>query len=176
MTGDAARVDFSMIEAMLWTLAEPLLGTQSSNPPKPRGNQSDDHILHGSWRCAGDDAWISIAVSNDAQQQRLRDLLDHVPLEQWLRERSAQEAETLLLQAGVPAAALANSLDIVASKHLRDRGFWEDRLPGLPWRASFRRKHGAAPGLGADTDAVLRGILGLSGAEIHVLRRSGIFG
>ena len=29
-------------------------------------------------------------------------------------------------------------------------------LPGLPWRASFGRVSGPAPGLGADTDAVLR--------------------
>ncbi len=155
MTGDATRVDFSMIEAMLWTLADPLLATQSGNPPKPRGNQSDHHSLHGAWRCAGDDLWISIAVSNDVQQQSLRDLLGDIPLEHWLRERTAREAETLLLQAGVPAAALASSLDLLASDHLRARGFWDDGLPGLPWRASFGRKHGSAPELGEHTDEVL---------------------
>jgi len=176
MTGDATRVDFSMIEAMLWTLAQPLLATQSGNPPKPRGNQSDDYILHGAWRCAGDDAWISIAVANNAQRDKLNILLGDIPLEQWLLERSAQQAETLLLQAGVPAAALASSLDLVASQHLRARGFWDDGLPGLPWRASFGRKRGAAPKLGAATDEVLNEVLGLSTPEIDALRDSGIFG
>ena len=161
MTGEAARVDFSMIEAMLWTLAEPLLATQRGNPPKPRGNRSDDHVLHGAWRCGGDDAWISIAVADSAERQKLDSLLGGVPLEQWLRERSARDAETLLLQAGVPAAALASSLDLVASEHLLARGFWDDGLPGLPWRANFGRKHGVAPELGADTDAVLSEVLGI---------------
>src|SRR5580693_831797 len=34
-TGGVARVDFSMIEAMLWTMAEPLLATQLGAPPQP---------------------------------------------------------------------------------------------------------------------------------------------
>jgi crotonobetainyl-CoA:carnitine CoA-transferase CaiB-like acyl-CoA transferase len=157
-------------------LAQPLLAAQSGNPPKPRGNQFDNHIRHGAWRCAGDDAWISIAVSNDAQCERLNNLLGDIPLEQWLGKRSAQQAEELLLQAGIPAAALASSLDLVASQHLRARGFWDDGLPGLPWRASFGRKRGAAPELGEGTDDMLREMLGLSTPEIDALRRSGAFG
>ena len=65
--GGVARVDFSMIEAMLWTLAKPLLAAQSGAPPVPRGNQSDSHVLHGAWRCAGDDTWISIAVGSEEE-------------------------------------------------------------------------------------------------------------
>ena len=38
--GGVARVDFSMIEAMLWTMAEPLLATQLGTPAKPMGNGS----------------------------------------------------------------------------------------------------------------------------------------
>ena len=37
--GGVARIDFSMIEAMLWTMAEPLLATQLGTPPKPMGNR-----------------------------------------------------------------------------------------------------------------------------------------
>ena len=85
-----------------------------------------------------------------------------------------------LRRAGVPAAALASSLDLVGSEHLRARGFWDAHgagvLPGLPWRASFGRRSGAAPGLGADTDAVLAEVLGLSGDEIAALRASGALG
>ena len=40
-TGGAARIDFSMLEAMLWTMAEPLLAAQLGAPPQPRGNASD---------------------------------------------------------------------------------------------------------------------------------------
>ena len=84
------------------------------------------------------------------------------------------------MRAGIPAAALATSRDLVASPHLRARGFWDadgaGALPGLPWRASFGRRCGAAPGLGADTGTVLREVLGLSPDEIAVLRGTGAFG
>jgi crotonobetainyl-CoA:carnitine CoA-transferase CaiB-like acyl-CoA transferase len=85
-----------------------------------------------------------------------------------------------LLHAGIPAAALANSRDLVGSAHLRERGFWEANgagvLPGLPWQASFGRISGPAPGLGADTDAVLRDLLGMSSDRIAGLRQSGALG
>jgi len=97
-----------------------------------------------------------------------------------LRPRDAGTAAAELLRAGIPAAALASSLDLVASDHLRERGFWNAHrggvLPGLPWQASFGRRSGEAPGLGADTDAVLAGVLGLSQDEIAVLRQSGALG
>ncbi|HET6196040.1 MAG TPA: CoA transferase, partial [Acetobacteraceae bacterium] len=73
--GGVARVDFSMIEAMLWTMAEPLIATQLGAPPKPTGNDSTRHALHGVWRCAGDDAWISLAVTGDAEWRRLCELV-----------------------------------------------------------------------------------------------------
>ena len=53
--GMVARVDFSMIEAMLWTMAEPLIATQLGDKPRPQGNDSDLYCPHGAWRCAGDD-------------------------------------------------------------------------------------------------------------------------
>jgi crotonobetainyl-CoA:carnitine CoA-transferase CaiB-like acyl-CoA transferase len=182
--GGVARVDFSMIEAMLWTLAKPLLAAQSGAPPVPRGNRSDGHVLHGAWRCAGDDAWISIAVGSEEEARRLRaaiggDLSENA-LADWLRGRSPREAEAELQRFGVAAAALASSVDLMASTHLRERGFWEAHgngvLPGLPWRASFGRRSGDAPGLGTDTETVLTEMLGLSVDDIDALRRSGALG
>ncbi len=198
--GGVARIDFSMIEAMLWTMAEPLLTTQLEGPPKPRGNFSSCQVPHGAYRCAKDDEWISVAATGDEAWQRLcsvvpalspmaglgfgeraeqRAAIDHA-LAAWLRPRDARAIEAVLLRAGIPAAALANSIDLVNSAHLAERGFWEAHgegvLPGLPWRASFGRKSGPAPDLGADTDAVLRDVLELPGHEIAALRRSGALG
>ena len=94
-------------------------------------------------------------------------------LAEWLESQSAASAAARLLSAGVPAAALASSLDLVASEHLRARGFWQANgagvLPGLPWHASFGRRSGDAPALGADTEAVLTEVLGLSSDEIAAL-------
>ncbi len=198
--GAVARVDFSMIEAMLWTMAEPLLAAQLGAPPQPAGNDLDEHFPHGAWRCSGDDAWLSAAVTSDGEWRALcaavtglsgmagldrdarrerRRAID-ATLADWARSRDAAEAAAELRRAGVPAAALISSVDLVADAHLRARGFWdaEDRgvLAGLPWRASFGRAAGPAPGLGADTQAVLREVLGLGPDRTAALRASGALG
>jgi crotonobetainyl-CoA:carnitine CoA-transferase CaiB-like acyl-CoA transferase len=54
----------------------------------------------------------------------------------WLRDKAAKAAAAELVKAGIRAAALATSLDLVNDDHLRERGFWEPDaagvLPGLP--------------------------------------------
>src|SRR3546814_7216631 len=37
----------------------------------PRGNRSERFAPHGVWRCAGEDAWVGLAVTDDAQWQCL---------------------------------------------------------------------------------------------------------
>jgi benzylsuccinate CoA-transferase BbsF subunit len=181
-TGDVARVDCSMIEAILWTLSGPLLAAQTGSMAGPVGNRSDRYAPHGAWRCSGEDAWISVAVRDDTDWRALcrlvpalapsRELdfaarLTHEPeidlaLAGWARSQDASAAETALRKAGIPAAALASSSDLVASAHLRSREFWDvwetGVLPGLPWRASFGRATGPAPALGADTETILSAI------------------
>ena len=198
--GGVARVDFSMIEALLWTMAGPLLATQLETPPRPQGNRSSRYVPHGAYRCAGDDDWISIAVTDDQQWRSLCAIVPALsPIAQlgfrqrieqraaiddtlaaWLRPRVAAATAADLIRAGIPAAALANSVDLVNSDHLKQRGFWDRHgvgvLPGLPWRASFGRTSGPAPKLGADTDRVLAEVLDLSRDEIAALRNTGAFG
>jgi crotonobetainyl-CoA:carnitine CoA-transferase CaiB-like acyl-CoA transferase len=198
--GGAARIDFSMIEAMLWTMAEPLLATQLGAAPQPCGNRSDRYVPHGAWRCAGDDAWIGVAVRNDAEWQRLCGMVPALApmtglgfgarmqqaaaiddaLCAWFRPQPPETAAAKLLRAGIPAASLANSVDLVASGHMLQRGFWEAHgsgvLPGLPWRSSFGRQSGRAPDLGADTEAILQEVLDLPQDEIDALRRSDALG
>ena len=198
--GGVARVDFSMIEAMLWTMAEPLVATQLGSPPKPMGNASPHHVPHGAWRCAGDDDWIGVAVRTEAEWRALcglvpglagmasldldrrrdaRQAIDSA-LAVWAGARSAAAAARSLSNAGIPAAALARHADLVRSPHLAVRGFWDKQaagvLPGLPWRASFGRTIGPAPELGADADQVLANVLGLSPERIAELRTSRTLG
>jgi crotonobetainyl-CoA:carnitine CoA-transferase CaiB-like acyl-CoA transferase len=198
--GGVARVDFSMIEAMLWTMAEPLLATQLGTPAKPMGNASPRHAPHGAWRCAGDDDWISVVARTDSEWRALSNLVPGLSglanldlgqrrdaqrvidaaLTAWAGASSASAAAESLKNAGIPAAALARSGDLVKSPHLADRAFWDRHgagvLPGLPWRASFGRTTGPAPELGADCDHVLANILGLSQERIVELRTSGALG
>jgi crotonobetainyl-CoA:carnitine CoA-transferase CaiB-like acyl-CoA transferase len=198
--GEAARIDFSMLEAMLWTMAEPLLQAQLGDAPRPVGSYSERHAPHGVYRCAGADDWIAIAVTGEEtwralcavvpalaplaglgrseRRERRREI--DAALAAWARPLRAEEAAVELIRAGIPAASLAGSRDLVDNPHLRARGFWEAYrdgvLPGLPWRASFGRAIGPAPGLGVDTDAVLREIANLCPEDIAALRQSGAFG
>jgi crotonobetainyl-CoA:carnitine CoA-transferase CaiB-like acyl-CoA transferase len=174
-TGHVARIDFSMIEALLWTMADPLLTAQLSGPPIPLGNDAPDCAPHGVWRCAGPDDWIAVAVPDQAAWHAL---CATVPaLADWFRDRNGSQGAEALTQAGVPAAAAATSLNLVADDHLRVREFWEASefglMPGLPWHASFGKASGPAPALGADTDAVLTDVLGMAPIEISNLRQSG---
>jgi crotonobetainyl-CoA:carnitine CoA-transferase CaiB-like acyl-CoA transferase len=199
-SGEVARIDFSMLEAMLWTMAEPLLQAQLGNGPHPAGNRSDRYMPHGVYRCEGTDDWIAIAVTEEGnwralcaavpaltplsglgpaeRRERQREIDE--ALAAWTLPRQAEAVAAELIRAGVPAASLATSRDLVASPHLRARGFWEAHhngvLPDLPWRASFGRAGGKAPGLGADTDAVLREIANLCPEDIAALRQLGALG
>ncbi len=195
--GGVARVDFSMIEAMLWTLAEPLLAAEAGTPPRSRGNASDRFVPHGVYRCAGDDEWVGVAVTEDgswralcgivpglskltghgiAERQAKHAAIDEA-LSAWCRPQSASSVTGTLLPAGIAAAPVATSLDLLGSAHLRAREFWDaDNLPTLPWRASHGRTISAAPGLGADTDAVLEQVLGLSATTIAKLRSEKVLG
>ena len=176
-TGEVARVDCSMIEAILWCLADPLLATQTGSPAEPAGNRSNRHAPHGAWRCMGEDAWISIAVRDDTDWHGLCGIVPGLEpgldfavrvaraadidatLSAWARTQDARKAEGTLRRAGVPASALASSIDLAGNGHLRARGFWDPFrdgiVPGLPWRASFGRAIGPAPDLGEHTEAVL---------------------
>jgi len=81
--GKGVHVDFSMLEAMLWTLSKPVLEAQIGDVPRPVGNLSDDMVPHGVYPCAGGDLsddlrgdprgdqWVGLAVQTDAQWQRL---------------------------------------------------------------------------------------------------------
>jgi crotonobetainyl-CoA:carnitine CoA-transferase CaiB-like acyl-CoA transferase len=197
--GGGTRVDFSMVEAMLWTMAEPLIAAQSGNPPQPKGNQST-HTPHGVYRCAGDDDWIGIAVKDDAQWQALcamvpdlgplstlteperrerRDKIDKL-LSVFISKQNSDEGACKFTTAGIPAAAVMSTAKLVAEPHLRARGFWERHeggvLPGLPWQSDFGREIGPSPALGEHTDRVLERVLGLSVAEIATLRDAGALG
>ena len=98
----------------------------------------------------------------------------------WARREDAEITAAMLRRFGIAAAALMSSVDLVHDLHLRERGFWDAHekgvLPGLPWRSNIGRATGPAPGLGADTDAVLHEILGLPPEKIAALRHLGALG
>lgn len=202
-TGHGARIDFSMLEAMLWTMAEPILKTQRDGSLSPLGNASEVFAPHGAYPAdagSAKDSWVSISVTTDAQWQKLCAIIprlshwQHADIElrhaqskeiertiiEWTLPQSAEVTARTLVGAGIPAASLATMPELVDCDHLRARNFWENTkeglLPGLPWQSTMGRCNSAAPGQGADTDAVLRKVLSLSDVEINKRRKAGAFG
>lgn len=187
-SGGSARVDFSMIEAMLWTMADPVLRAQIDGPLQPVGMGSDRFAPHGVYPCAGDDQWVAVAVTTDAAWEGMRRVVPGLAdrfgadaaIAAWTRDLPAAPAASRLRSAGVAAEPVMGSVDLLHSPHLAARRFWEPHgsgvLPNLPWQASFGRANGPAPGLGEHTDAVLAEVLGLSADRIATLRATGALG
>jgi crotonobetainyl-CoA:carnitine CoA-transferase CaiB-like acyl-CoA transferase len=91
----------------------------------------------------------------------------------------------MLQAAGVPAGPVLANWEIVSDPHLYARGYFVDvvhaevghhQWDGYPWKLS--RTPGqiryASPLFGEHNDEILRGLLGLSAAEVARLRSDGI--
>lgn len=144
--------------------------------------------------CASDEAWRELCevIAPDLKSEaRFDSLADRKGNEDALEKALALRTQehdrwelTRALQArGIAAFPAQTPKDLVEDPHLNARGFFE-RLPhpevgvrthaGIPYRLD-RRANGvrsAAPVLGADTEAVISEVLGLSNEEILALRES----
>jgi formyl-CoA transferase len=107
-------------------------------------------------------------------------------IEAWTVKHTKSEAMRRLAEAGVPASAVLDTLDLYNDSHLLERGFVKTvehetmgpiRLLGWPPRLSGSGVElEAAPLLGRHTAEVLRDELALSEQEIAELRARGVIG
>ena len=119
-----------------------------------------------------------------ARRKEHEDELESV-LASWTAGRTRHEAAAVIAAAGVPARPVRTMDEVVACPHLDHRGFapalvhpvvGRRALPGTPWTVDRwpNGAVGAAPVFGADTDAVLSEIAGLSDEAIAELRAGGL--
>ncbi|MGD9893361.1 MAG: CoA transferase [Dehalococcoidia bacterium] len=162
--GGGRHIDFSMLEGLLWTMPDALITPQIGGAaPWPAGNDDPSHAPHGVYRCAGDDRWLAIAVTDDTEWRALCDIVPSLSgmaalsegerlkacdliderIAAWARSRDDLASMEVLQAAGVPASASYTTNDLFGDAHLWDRGFYklvEERdgtqrfLPSLPWR------------------------------------------
>jgi formyl-CoA transferase len=107
-------------------------------------------------------------------------------IDAWTRRHTKAEAMRLLAEAGVPASAVLDTLDLHQDPHLVERGFVKTvehesmgavRLLGWPPRLSASEVElAAAPLLGRHTAEVLAAELGIGEAEVAALRQRGVIG
>jgi crotonobetainyl-CoA:carnitine CoA-transferase CaiB-like acyl-CoA transferase len=140
--GEGCRLEAAQVEAAAFLIGDRYLEQLLSGvQPFLRGNRSPDMAPHGCFRCAdaegsGDERWIAIAVEDDAQWQRLCDVvgasLAGVPgwavlpgrladvetierlLADWVAPQDVAAVEALLRRVGVPACRVRTGADFAS--------------------------------------------------------------
>ena len=156
-TGCAQHVDLAAREVASAMIGDALAMASAGFTPQRPGNSDASMAPHGVYPSARADRWITLAVRNDAEWQRMLAALDvqcdaphlataqgrskhaHVVDElvsQWLSRHDADEITERLQQAGVSAHVSWNMQDIADDPHLRTRGVVTqvsaDDLPSRP--------------------------------------------
>jgi crotonobetainyl-CoA:carnitine CoA-transferase CaiB-like acyl-CoA transferase len=148
-SGKGRHVNLSQVECMLPMTAPFLIEQSVHGTTTPRsGNAHPLHAPQGIYRCAGDDAWVVVSITSDAQWLALlavmqaADLALDPALEKaagrrarqeeidrrinaWARARSAQSAMAELQQAGIGAGEVKPVWTVLDDPHLRGREFFK---------------------------------------------------
>ena len=133
----------------------PLLGdfvmdyTMNGRVQTQLGNQHPFMAPHEAYRCSGKERWITIACRNDADFQRLCDVmgaeglaqdprfrdslsrwrnrkeLDGI-ISQWTATQEARPLMERLQAAHVPAGMIMDESDVHADPHVKERGFFQE--------------------------------------------------
>ena len=209
-SGKGMRIDLSMQETGVSAIGPAILEAQR-NITRPR--LGCGHIWkapHNVFPCRGEDRWIAIAVSSDDEWRGLRKAMEEPDwaaesrydtragrwehrrdleqlLGQWTSTRDAQPLMDHLQEHGVAAGAVLTAEELVANRHLRERGYLQEfrnvhaprtgariyagrpfRIPRIP--TGIRR----LAALGEDNGHILRDLAGLDDKEIESLAQEGI--
>ena len=126
-TGEGQYIDMSQWETSVALVGEGIMAQEMNGAAPQRMGNRDPHMApHGLFRCEGEDRWVSIAVADDAEWQRLCALMEKPDLASdtrfvtladrkdnedvleaavtdWTATRSAEEVTRMLQAAGLAA-------------------------------------------------------------------------
>ena len=146
-TGEGCYIDLSQLEALLGVLRPYLLDAQvNARQPPATGNAHPEMAPHGIYPALGHDAWLTIAIDNDAQWQALRALTRETS---WANDARFDTNENRLAH----AAALDTAIAHWTSAHPRDalvarlRAVGIASSPVLSVEELWRDPHFAARGI-----------------------------
>ncbi|MCB1341062.1 MAG: CoA transferase [Pseudooceanicola sp.] len=208
-TGKGAKIDLSQVESTINFVGQGVMDwSLSGQEPPVTGNADARHAPHDIYRSKGADEWIAIAVTSDTKWQALcgvlarddlaadetlataagriqqRARLDAI-LADWTRARPAEQAAEQLRDAGVPAARVASSRQLIEEDpQLAARGYWQrvehpelgnSLYAALPFTVDGERIDLKRPPLlGEHTTEVLRDLLAMPEDAIADLEDKGI--
>jgi crotonobetainyl-CoA:carnitine CoA-transferase CaiB-like acyl-CoA transferase len=196
-------VDFSQIEAAVYTLSEMVVRQSGAGDTLiRRGNRDEVAVPSGTYACRGDrfvalqvwsdEEWSALARvlgSSDARfasaagRRKHEDDLDGA-IADFTRGRDAAELANELEAAGLEACAVEDEHDLLSDPQLAHRGHFtplphphlgtvSTECSGMRLSASPPRLTRAAPDLGEHTRQVLERDLGMSAAEIDRIEKLG---
>ncbi len=213
-TGEGQYVDLSHVESMFPLAAHGLVEQAIRGaPPERCGGRHPLHAPWGAYPCIGAEPWIVITIETEEQWRQLSAALeidgaaprfaaapDRKKHEDALDEAIASRTglhdglalERRLAAAGVPAAVVRNTMDVLYDPHLDARGYWQWRErafvgnqpnPSAPYRPVApdgpSRPYPVewpAPTLGQHNREVLSRLLGLSEDELDALEADHVIG
>ena len=150
LTGKSATLESSIFKSGVATGGPALLDYQvNARGPQRRGNRDAWAAPHGVYPCAGQDRFIAIAISDDAQWRRFRNAMGDPPwaaapeyetrlgrqrrqdaldaaISDWTRPQDSDALMTSLQAAGVPAGIVSQGQDLHDSVHLQSRNFYRN--------------------------------------------------
>ena len=150
LRGEGQFIDLAQIECMMpfaapWIVAHSIDGKE----PTKYGNRHPDFVPHGCFRCAGEDNWIVVAVSDDAMWPKLATLLGRADwsadgslktaarrrkieseieaaISRWTFSRAPDEAMDALQAAGIASGVTRLPIELLHDPHLHARGFIQE--------------------------------------------------
>ena len=202
LTGKGQRVDVNMYGALLAMFALPINDYLFNGVECPVDGNAPQGFIRSKdgWlriTCGDQPIWeravklMDDPVLNEPQYNdyRVRNENRALMLERcqmWSQQYTSEEAVQLFTQAGISGGIVRTIADLRHDPHLEARHhIVQIPVPGvgnLPYFASpFRMGESCidympAPALGADTDQILNGYLGMSVEEIACLRQEGVVG
>ena len=145
-TGKGMYIDVSQQESAVSLIGADVLAYQlTGEEPQRRGNRSPYFAPHNSYRCAGEDRWVAIAVTNDEEWRQLAQLVGGSELSAdprfatlagrlenedqlddlisgWTVDKKAYDLCHLLQREGVAASPVMGGPDLLADPHYAARG------------------------------------------------------
>ncbi len=213
-TGKGLFIDVSQMEALCALYGAAMLDySVNKRAAQPTGNRLPHRSAapHGAYRCQGEDRWCVISVFSEEEwhafcqamgnpdwvrDEKFSTLLgraEHMDeldrlIEEWTKERTAEEVMKLLQRAGVAAGVVQNSRDLFESDpQLKHYQFFKEMEHPVIGRAAFENvpfklsKTSAelrrpAPRLGEHNEQVLSQLLCMSQEEIAKYVEEGVIG
>ena len=145
-TGKGMFIDVSQQESAVALVGGDLLSYQmTGQEPERRGNHSALGAPHNAYPCAGNDRWVTIAVTNNQQWQRLADLIGGPELVadgrfatvrsrlqhrdeldglivDWTNNKDGYQICRQLQELGIPAGPVLRGPDLLSDPHYAARG------------------------------------------------------